>query len=151
MKDYSFIIRSYCRGTFLQNIWRHLKVALSMNIHSKCKFSNSFKPSCANYSTCTVLYVYLSLFLFLSNPSWWNGFSFFDTVSITGIQPHAFEDLTWEEELRIRILKDFPRASIRHFYLPYKSDLHLPNAFRHHMELKDDIFPKHWQNKQSAK
>jgi len=64
---------------------------------------------------------------------------------------HASGDLTWEELKIPRIIKDFPRASIRHFYLPYKSDLHLPNAFRHHMELKDDIFPQHWKNRQSVK
>ena len=74
-----------------------------------------------------------------------------DYYTVRILQSHAFDDLTWEELQLPRIIKDFPRTSIRHFYLPYKSDLHLPNAFRHHMELKDDIFPKHWKNKQSAK
>jgi len=58
-----------------------------------------------------------------------------------------FNETKWERLQLPRVLRDFPRASIRHFYLPYKSDLHLPTAFRHHIELKDAIFPKQWKNK----
>ena len=53
-----------------------------------------------------------------------------------------FNETKWEDLELPRIMTQYPRASIRHFYLPYKSDLHLPNAFRHHIELKEGIFPE---------
>ena len=58
-----------------------------------------------------------------------------------------FNEARWEELQLPRIMTRYPRASIRHFYMPYKSDLHLPTAFRHHIELKDDIFPEQWKNR----
>lgn len=62
-----------------------------------------------------------------------------------------FNETKWEASGIPRIMTRYPRASIRHFYLPYKSDFHHPNAFRHHIELKDDIFPKQWKNRESNK
>ena len=62
-----------------------------------------------------------------------------------------FNETKWELNGIPRILTKYPRASIRHFYLPYKSDLHHPNAFRHHIELKNEIFPKQWKNRESNK
>jgi len=72
-----------------------------------------------------------------------------DYYTVRILQSEAFKEQIWEKRQIPRIMTAFPRASIRHFYMPYKSDLHLSNAFRHHIELKDDIFPQHWKNKQS--
>ncbi len=63
----------------------------------------------------------------------------------------ASEPMTiWERKKLPRIIRHFPRKSIRHFYLPYSSDIHLRHAFRHHIELSDDMFPASWKNKQPS-
>jgi hypothetical protein len=41
---------------------------------------------------------------------------------------------------------DYPPASVRYFTKPYKSDQHLPGAFRHPIEIRDDLFPEQWKN-----
>ena len=41
----------------------------------------------------------------------------------------------------IRLLKNFPRNSIKFVDKPYHSDQHLSNAFRHYIPIPDDIFP----------
>merc|ERR1712238_631768 len=46
------------------------------------------------------------------------------------------------------LLINYPRESIRFFTLPYQGDQHLPNAFRHHIEIRDEIFPDQWKNLQ---
>lgn len=45
------------------------------------------------------------------------------------------------------LLKNYPRSSIKFVTVPYKSDQHHPNAFRHHIEIRDEIFPDQWKNK----
>jgi hypothetical protein len=44
---------------------------------------------------------------------------------------------------------DVPRSAIRFFDMPYTTDLHQPYAFRHFIEINDDIFPSQWKNLQS--
>jgi hypothetical protein len=44
------------------------------------------------------------------------------------------------------LIKNYPRESIRFFTLPNKGDQHLSNAFRHHIEIRDEIFPNQWKN-----
>jgi len=41
----------------------------------------------------------------------------------------------------IRLLKNFPRDSIKFIDKPYHSDQHLSNAFRHYIPISDEIFP----------
>jgi hypothetical protein len=53
----------------------------------------------------------------------------------------------WYEEGVPRFLTSYPRGSIRYFTKPYKSDLHLPSAFRHYIPIGDDIFPTHWKDR----
>lgn len=60
--------------------------------------------------------------------------------------PHR-DAASWERMDVPRIITSYPRSSIRHFYLQYESDLHLRNAFRRHVDLKDEIFPPQWKNR----
>lgn len=54
----------------------------------------------------------------------------------------------WDLESTIpRFLTSFPRRSIRYFTQPYKSDVHLRSAFRHHIDIRDDMFPTHWRDR----
>lgn len=48
-------------------------------------------------------------------------------------------------------LTKYPRRSIRYYVKPYESDLHLPNAFRHHIDIRDDIFPDKWKDRPANK
>mmetsp|Transcript_600 Transcript_600/g.758 ORF Transcript_600/g.758 Transcript_600/m.758 type:complete len:152 (+) Transcript_600:1166-1621(+) len=43
------------------------------------------------------------------------------------------------------VISDFPKRSIRLVLKPYTSDIHIKGAFRHFMEIDDDIFPEHWK------
>jgi hypothetical protein len=52
----------------------------------------------------------------------------------------------WAQKGLPMILTNYPRESIRYFNEQGLSDQHLPNAFRHHPELPDDIFPEQWKN-----
>lgn len=61
------------------------------------------------------------------------------------------EETEWAKKGLPRILINFPRESIRFFYRPYHSDVHLKNAFRHHIGLKEGMFPKKWMNRKSKK
>ena len=63
--------------------------------------------------------------------------------------PHA-EDTHWGSENIPRFLTDYPLSSISLFQRPYKSDQHLPNAFRHHIGLPDDLFPEQWKTHANA-
>lgn len=46
----------------------------------------------------------------------------------------------------IREVLNTPRESIRFVDKPYMSDQHLDSAFRHEIDLPDDMFPLHWRN-----
>ncbi len=70
-----------------------------------------------------------------------------DFYTVRILQSDVQEISPWEEYNFPRIIKNYPRASIRHFFKPYKSDIHLPNAFRHHIELNDEITPHHWKDR----
>jgi hypothetical protein len=52
----------------------------------------------------------------------------------------------WQKEELPRILLNYPPTSVRYFKKPYKSDQHLPGAFRHPIEIRDDLFPEQWKN-----
>ena len=42
-------------------------------------------------------------------------------------------------------VENYPKSSIRLMIKPYTSDQHIYDAFRHFMEIPDDIFPQHWK------
>jgi hypothetical protein len=44
------------------------------------------------------------------------------------------------------MLQDVPRDAFVFVDKPYKSDMHLPNAFRHEITIPDEIFPEKWKN-----
>jgi hypothetical protein len=44
------------------------------------------------------------------------------------------------------LIKNYPRESIRFFTLPNQGDQYLTNSFRHHIEIRDEIFPNQWKN-----
>lgn len=44
-------------------------------------------------------------------------------------------------------LYNYPRDSIHFFSKPYSSDQHLPNAFRHHIGIADEIMPVQWKDR----
>jgi hypothetical protein len=70
------------------------------------------------------------------------------TYTVRIIQPTFQEETVWEEKKLPRIISNYPRSSIRHFYVPYKSDIHLPGAFRHHIELPSELFPTIWKDRE---
>lgn len=55
-------------------------------------------------------------------------------------------DTPWAQKGLPMFLTNYPRESIRYFNKQGLSDQHLPNAFRYHPELPDDIFPEQWKN-----
>ena len=52
----------------------------------------------------------------------------------------------WHDNGVPRFLTKYPRDSIRYFHKPYQSDLFLKGAFRHCIEIPDDMFPQHWRD-----
>lgn len=69
-----------------------------------------------------------------------------DYYTVRIIQSPFSDFAPWHDVDQPRIITNYPRKSIRHFYKPYESDLHLPNAFRHHIELRDEITPEQWKD-----
>jgi hypothetical protein len=53
----------------------------------------------------------------------------------------------WEENDVPRLLKNYPRQSIHFFVKPYKSDQHLPSAFRHPIGIPEDMVPPQWKTR----
>ena len=43
-----------------------------------------------------------------------------------------------------------PQSAIFFVDKPYQSDLHLPNAFRHPIELREDLVPEEWVRKKET-
>ena len=70
-----------------------------------------------------------------------------DRYTVRILQSPFYESTEWEKMKLPRIISNFTRPSIRHFYLPYKSDLHLPIAFRHHIDLPDDLVQAQWRDR----
>lgn len=61
-------------------------------------------------------------------------------------QPH-WEKNRWRDGNSIpRFLVNYPSSSVRSFTKPYSSEIHNPAAFRHHIEINDEIFPFKWRN-----
>jgi len=69
----------------------------------------------------------------------------FYTVRI--FQSKSLPRTIWDIRGSPRILTHYPRSSIKYINKPYMSNLHLPNAFRHSIGLRDEIFPEQWKNR----
>lgn len=69
------------------------------------------------------------------------------TYTVRIIQSRRHSEAKWHEKYLPRFITNYPRESIRYFNKPYTSDLHLVDAFRHPIEIRDDIFPDQWKNK----
>jgi hypothetical protein len=54
-------------------------------------------------------------------------------------------NVTWEHR------ENVPRSALSFFDKPGRTDMHLPNAFRHAIGIPDDIFPKQWKNREQLK
>lgn len=70
-----------------------------------------------------------------------------DTYIVRILQSVHYENTTWTEKKLPRIISNYPRSSIRHFYSPYRSDIHLPGVFRHHIELPNHLIPNQWRDR----
>eukprot|EP00551_Chaetoceros_affinis_P012291 CAMPEP_0203668890 /NCGR_PEP_ID=MMETSP0090-20130426/5404_1 /ASSEMBLY_ACC=CAM_ASM_001088 /TAXON_ID=426623 /ORGANISM="Chaetoceros affinis, Strain CCMP159" /LENGTH=726 /DNA_ID=CAMNT_0050533445 /DNA_START=123 /DNA_END=2303 /DNA_ORIENTATION=+ len=70
-----------------------------------------------------------------------------ESYTVRIIQSHVHETTIWEQKSLPRIISNYSRRSIRHFYLPYQSDLHSPLAFRHHIELPEELLPVIWRDR----
>lgn len=68
------------------------------------------------------------------------------TYTVRILQSLLHSETKWHEQDLPRFITNFPRESIRYFNKPYTSDLHLLNAFRHPIEIRDDIFPEQWKD-----
>ena len=56
----------------------------------------------------------------------------------------------WHEKGLPHFLTHYPRRSIRYFTRPDRSDMHRDNAFRHHIDIPDEIFPSHWKDRRQT-
>jgi hypothetical protein len=55
-------------------------------------------------------------------------------------ETHATQGATWVTRT------DVPRSAIRFFDMPYTTEIHHPSAFRHYIQIADDMFPEQWKN-----
>ncbi len=69
-----------------------------------------------------------------------------DRYVVRIVQSSYHDDTIWEEMKLPRIILNYPRSSIRHLYLPYKSDIWLPGAFRHPIGIPDNLLPPQWKD-----
>ena len=67
------------------------------------------------------------------------------TAVVRIFQSPSNDETEWDSMGIPRFLTDYPMESIKFFHGPYKSDQHLPSAFRHHVGLPDDLVPDHWK------
>ena len=69
-----------------------------------------------------------------------------DTYNVRIFQSHFHTQAVWDRKNLPCLIRKYPRTSIRYFHDQYTSDQHIPNAFRHYLEIDDDMFPKRWKN-----
>jgi len=67
----------------------------------------------------------------------------------SNFHPKKYGHSYYEDIATQLVLRDYPRSSIKFVTVPYKGDQHHPKAFRHHIEIRDEIFPEQWKNKKS--
>ncbi|KAL3917310.1 MAG: hypothetical protein SGILL_004773 [Bacillariaceae sp.] len=53
---------------------------------------------------------------------------------------------TGDGDMDIEEVTNVPHSACTFIDLPYSSDIHLPGAFRHYIEIPDPIFPRQWEN-----
>lgn len=70
-----------------------------------------------------------------------------DTFTVRILQsPFEREKQNWAKKRVPRFLTNYPRESIHFFVRKGAGDQYLPDVFRHHIEIPDEIFPAHWKN-----
>ena len=69
-----------------------------------------------------------------------------DKYTVRVFQSKMHADTLWEEMKLPLILVNYPKESIQYFHHEYSSDQFLPGAFRHYIEIDDEMFPPHWKN-----
>lgn len=52
----------------------------------------------------------------------------------------------WVKNKQVRILMNYPGTLIKFIHKSYTSDQFLPGAFRHHIGIHDDMFPRQWKD-----
>lgn len=62
------------------------------------------------------------------------------------IHQHPFlEDTDWQKNGLPRLLSEYPRNLIRYFIRPGANDQYQTNAFRHHIEIPNELLPVQWK------
>jgi len=69
-----------------------------------------------------------------------------NTYIVRILHNHGDEQMEWVAKRQARILTSFPEQSIKFATESYKSDQFLPGAFRHHIGLKENMFPEQWKD-----
>jgi len=62
------------------------------------------------------------------------------------IHPSPYSYPPWEKYNKPRLIRNYPLEAIHYFVRRFQSDQHLPNAFRHPIGIRDEIFPPQWKN-----
>jgi hypothetical protein len=73
------------------------------------------------------------------------------TVQIGIVGQAAASDMrTRDREANVTWVRreNVPRSALSFFDKPGRTDMHLPNAFRHVIGIPDDIFPEQWKNRE---
>jgi hypothetical protein len=73
------------------------------------------------------------------------------TVQIGIVSQAAASDMrTRDREANVTWVRreNVPRSALSFFDKPGRTDMHLPNAFRHVIGIPDDIFPEQWKNRE---
>jgi hypothetical protein len=60
-----------------------------------------------------------------------------------------FEAILFFSSFAIEIHRNMSEGNIEFIPKPYRSDMHLPESFRHEINIPDDIFPSHWMDLQN--
>ncbi len=69
-----------------------------------------------------------------------------NTYSVRILHNPSDTTIGWVTMRYARVLYNYPGQSIKFGNKRYTSDQFLPGAFRHHIELDDDMLPDHWKN-----
>ena len=69
------------------------------------------------------------------------------TYTVRIYEVPRFDQRLWGGSELPLFLTNYPRESIEFFTKPYKSDQHLPKAFRYPIGIRNDIFPPQWNDR----
>lgn len=73
-------------------------------------------------------------------------------VKKANMEKGTFEIVMFLDHLSsIEVHRKLPARNLNFIPKPYKSDMHLPGAFRHEIKIPDEIFPRHWMDVEEKK